>query len=93
MPPRAANNFVRNQVRNRPVGVALASFHVRVLPTMEFQIPGLLGGTWLRQPRPANLACLDVLPDAERVVQPYPGGESSPNSPPNSTKMPVLKAL
>ena len=49
MPPRAANLLFRNQVRNRLVAVALDSLHVRVLPTMEVQIPGLLGGTWLRQ--------------------------------------------
>ena len=89
MPPRAATLLVRTQVRNHLVGVALASLHGRVLPTTEVQVPGLHGATWLRQQRPANLACLDALPGGGQVVQPHPGGacESSLNNPPNSTKM------
>ena len=89
MPPRAATLLVRTQVRNHLVGVVLASLHGRVLSTMEVQIPGLHGGTWRHQQRPANLACLDTLPGGGQVGQPHPGGacESSLNNPPNSTKM------
>ena len=89
MPPRAATLLVRTQVRNHLVGVVLASLHGRVLPTIEVQIPGLHGGTWRHQQRPANLVCLDTLPGGGQVMQPHPGGacESSPNNRPNSTKM------
>ena len=85
MPPRATNHFVHNQVQTRLVGVAPASHHARELPTMEVQIPGLLGGTLLHRRRPPNLVCGDALPDEEQQAeQPHRGGagESFPTNRP-----------